>query len=85
MLRVAACISWAVMARAAWSMKWGAGAIRWRDKAMRHLGWWVWMGLVAAVLAGCGGSSKPPMVPDAPDPALSVDGGADTPAAAPKK
>jgi hypothetical protein len=70
------------MARAAWSMEW-ARRYSLERKAMRHLGWWAWMGLVAAVLAGCGGSSKPPMVPDAPDPALGVDGGADTPAAAP--
>jgi hypothetical protein len=43
--------------------------------------------LAALALGACGGASKPPMVPDAPDPALG-DGGADTPSTAappPKK
>jgi hypothetical protein len=43
--------------------------------------------LVLAILfagaAACGGASKPPMVPDAPDPALAGDAGADTPATTP--
>jgi hypothetical protein len=47
---------------------------------MRHLVRCAWIGLIVAGVAACGGASKPPMVPDAPDPALSVDGGADTPA-----
>ncbi len=58
----------------------------------------VWTGLSAANAitamamclggAGCGGSSKPPMIPDAPDPALGVDAGdvqASAPAAPPVK
>ena len=44
-------------------------------------------GALAVVLLGtvtaCGGASKPPMVPDAPDPTFTGDAGADTPASVP--
>jgi hypothetical protein len=39
--------------------------------------------IVVAGVAACGGASKPPMVPDAPDPAVTGDAGADTPTTAP--
>ena len=51
-----------------------------KREAMRHFGWAVAFVVAGAVAAACGGARKPPMVPDAPDPALA-DGGADTPAA----
>ncbi|MGO8992857.1 MAG: hypothetical protein ACLQVI_05990 [Polyangiaceae bacterium] len=38
--------------------------------------------IAGLALAACGGSSKPPMVPDAPDPALGGDGGVEGPAPA---
>jgi hypothetical protein len=45
------------------------------------------LALVGAIVvvgaAACGGSSKPPMVPDAPDPALAGDAGAPAPASPP--
>jgi hypothetical protein len=43
--------------------------------------------LCGAILAvgatACGGPSKPPMVPDAPDPAFTGDAGGDLPSVAP--
>ncbi len=49
---------------------------------MRQPGRIAWGALVVGLLvAACGGASKPPMVPDAPDPAIGADGGADTPTA----
>ena len=38
---------------------------------------------VGLAVTACGGGSKPPMVPDAPDPALVGDAGSDTPASPP--
>jgi hypothetical protein len=35
--------------------------------------------VVSLALGACGGGSKPPMVPDTPDPSFAVDAGADTP------
>jgi hypothetical protein len=41
------------------------------------------LAISVAGLAACGGASKPPMVPDAPDPALVGDAGAEPPPATP--
>ena len=49
---------------------------------MRHFVWAAALVMAGIAAAACGGGSKPPMVPDAPDPALG-DGGADTPTTAP--
>jgi hypothetical protein len=59
-----------------------------KGEAMREPVWSARRVLVGAVLVagvvGCGGgSSKPPMVPDAPDPAVTGDAGAPAPASPP--
>ena len=51
-----------------------------REGAMMQPVWRVVGAVVVGLMvAACGGGSKPPMVPDAPDPSLGVDAGPDVP------
>jgi hypothetical protein len=49
---------------------------------MRHIVWAAVLVVLGLATGGCGGGSKPPMVPDAPDPAVG-DAGAEVPVATP--